>query len=58
MRKDLFRDLIVSIKEAREMGLIMEDKYCEVCDRLVPNKNYITSDGCLWCDPKGEKNDK
>lgn len=34
---------------------IMNLLECTKCWRLVPNKNYFTKNGCLWCDPKGDK---
>ena len=55
MKESLFQDLIVSIKEARELNLIIEEIYCNICDRILPNKKFITLNGCLWCDPKGDK---
>ena len=34
------------------------DLTCEECWRVLPNKEYITKNGCLWCDKKGNKNGK
>ena len=35
---------------------------CVVCKRQLPNKKYITKNGCLWCDSeyylKGDQNGK
>jgi len=25
---------------------------CKYCGRSLPNKEFITKDGCLWCDLK------
>ena len=27
---------------------------CEKCEKDLPNKKYITENGCLWCTPKEE----
>ena len=49
MKEFLFQDLIVSIKEARELGLIFDEIFCEICERRLPN-NIKTKNGCAWCD--------
>lgn len=54
LKEDLFQDLIKSIEEAKELGLNF-DIFCEKCQRDIPNKKHLTSNGCLWCDPKGDK---
>lgn len=28
---------------------------CPYCLRKVPNKNWFTKNGCIWCDDKKEK---
>jgi len=30
---------------------------CKKCKRSIPNKKYLTKNGCIWCDSKyrGEK---
>lgn len=46
--KDLgFGDHLTKIKPAS----------CSICFRELPNlnKNLKTKNGCVWCDPKGEK---
>ena len=25
---------------------------CKNCDRTLPNKNFKTKNGCIWCDTK------
>ena len=25
---------------------------CHICNRKVPNKNFLTENGCIWCDKK------
>ncbi|KKM08329.1 hypothetical protein LCGC14_1725000, partial [marine sediment metagenome] len=27
---------------------------CKTCERDLPNKNYITKNGCLWCDKENK----
>ena len=27
-------------------------KICHVCNRKVPNHDFLTKDGCIWCDKK------
>lgn len=60
MKKSLFEDLLFSVKEAKEMGLIIDEKFCCFCERTLPDKKYKTMNGCLWCDTnyylKGDKN--
>ena len=52
---NIFQDLIESRKEAREMGLIIEENFCETCDRMLYNKKDFRKNRCIWCDPKGDK---
>ena len=47
MKKKLFKDLKTSIGRARDMN-----KICSNCKRTIPNKEYKTKSGCIWCDTK------
>ena len=51
MKERLFQDLLLTIKE---MDLFDIYVICGECERDLPNKKYITENGCYWCDPKGE----
>lgn len=59
MKKSLFEKLVVSMKEAQEMGLIIDESFCCYCEKQLPNKNFRTENGCCWCDAdyylKGDK---
>lgn len=30
---------------------------CEVCNRELPNKDFITTNGCIWCDEQYHQKD-
>ena len=54
MKKKLFKELLVSIKEAKELGLCFDDT-CHICGRVLPNEDCHTKNGCIWCTIPKEK---
>jgi hypothetical protein len=31
---------------------IKKELICKYCGRKLPNKDFITKNGCIWCDMK------
>lgn len=41
-----------SLDKIEEEMAGMEDSYCYICERNLPNKDFKTREGCIWCDSK------
>jgi hypothetical protein len=50
--------LLFSIKEAKRLGLKINESFCCFCQRELPNKTFITENGCLWCDSTSKEDVK